>query len=276
MALLPPPDEQAWLLDELGRLIDQRGWETWREAVLRVPTDEHFPDPWSPDARGLERLTRRLLSYAGLGALRIRMHLFEGEQSIDQVSATGEAQYRHHGAAAWFAGIDGREVRFGCATREIEEAGEGLVGVLAHEVAHAWRHAHGLVEADRDLEECLTDLSTVYLGFGVFTVNNTFRFRTFSEERGAQLFSGWRKSAAGYLSPQSMSFLFAAWILGRRLGCWQSRQVLGWLEPRQRGFVRAALRELRPAEALERRLSADSDSPQIDLRQFDDRADPEP
>lgn len=264
MARLPTSSEQEWLLSELGRLIAQRGWTTWREGVLRLPTDDHFPDPWSPDVAGLDRLSRRLLGYAGLGDLRVRLSVFDGDRTVDGVSATGEASYRHHGAAAWFAGIDGRYVNFGCASRELAEAGEGLVGVMSHEVAHAYRHVHGLVEDDTMLEECLTDLTTVYLGFGV-TVNNTYRYRSFADARGAQLFSGYRTSQAGYLAPQAMSFLFACWILGRRHDCWQTWRLLRWLEPNQRGFVKAALRELRPAEALERRLSGDGDPPPIDL-----------
>ena len=125
---------------------------------------------------------------------------------------------------------------------------------MAHEVAHAYRTVHGLRVSDPKVEEMLTDLTTVYLGFGVFTVNNTYRYRTFTQENGAQLYSGSSTSSAGYLSAQAMSFLFAAQILYRGLSCWQTYRLLRWLEPNQRGYVKAALRELRPADILRRRL----------------------
>jgi hypothetical protein len=143
--------------------------------------------------------------------------------------------------------VQGNRIRFGCSDRQLEEAGEGLVGVMAHEVAHAYRAFHGLVHHDRDVEEHLTDLTTVYLGFGIFTVNNTFRSRSYTH---GTLGSGHSMSQAGYLSPEAMSYLFAVQILCRGLTCWQTTKVLRWLEPRQRGHVKAALRDLRPSESV--------------------------
>jgi len=65
--------------------------------------------------------------------------------------------------------------RFGL---DIEQLGDAqiLIAALCHEIGHAFRTRHGLVKADWSREEDLTDLTTIYLGFGIFTVNASDRF----------------------------------------------------------------------------------------------------
>lgn len=263
---LPPDAAQAWVVDELGYLIDRCGRDRFVQAPLRLPTEADFPDPWQGDMASLEALLQRLLGYADLGGLRLQVERFAGERSVDHVDARGEAVYRHHGAAAWFGGLDRRygsadTARFGCEERLLDEAGEALVGVLAHEVAHAFRHAHGLVRDAREEEEQLTDLTTIYLGFGVFTVNNTHRYRT---GMTGDMASSQQWSRAGYLSPETMSFALGAQLVARELSCWQAWRLLRWLEPNQRGYTRAALASLRPADVLWNRL-VPPEPPIVDL-----------
>ena len=230
------------------------GADAFEHGPIILPVPEAFPDEWTPDLAGVERVTQRILGYVGLQGYTLRLRRFAQEQVLDGVGADGEARYRHEGAVAWFAGVEDDVIWFGCAEEQIEAAGERLIGVMAHEVAHAWRTIHGVRVEDRDTEECLTDLTTVYLGFGIFTVNNTFRFRTFTREKGAQLYSGHSISRAGYLSPEAMSFLFAAQLVLRELGWWQRRQVLRWLEPNQKGHVKTAIRALKPSSFLRERM----------------------
>ena len=264
MLQLPPSDVQAWVLHELRHLIARKGERPFLHNPLLLPTVQHFPDPWHGDVASLKALCVRLLGYAGLHGLDVGIQRFNGQESVNHVSLTGEAQYRHHGAAAWFGGIRDGVVSFGCAERELTHAGEQLVGIMAHEVAHVYRCAHGLEVADRELEERLTDLTTIYLGFGIFTVNNTHRYRTSTVERGAKLFGRTSMYRAGYLPAETMSFAFAAQVLARDLGWWNMRRTLRWLEPNQRGYAKAALRALRPSERLRRRLLA-KDPSEVDL-----------
>ncbi len=259
MGRLPSPEVREWLLESLSHLLLMQGEQPFVAGPLRYPTDADFPDPWQGDLASLKRLSLRILGYCGLDGFTVTLEEFASDKQ-QQFNATGEATYRHQGAAAWFAGVDGKRIRFGCSDHQLSEAGEGLVGVMAHEVAHAYRAVHGLVVEDHDLEERLTDLTTVYLGFGIFTVNNTYRFRSYTH---GDLGSGYSTSQAGYLSAEAMSYLFAAQILCRELSCWETWTLLRWLETRQRGHVKTALRDLRPAEALWERLRPEL--PQIAL-----------
>ena len=54
------------------------------------------------------------------------------------------------------------------------------VGVLAHELSHIILLRPGLVDRN-EKDMALTDLLTVFLGFGIFTANSVFRFKQYSE-----------------------------------------------------------------------------------------------
>jgi hypothetical protein len=61
MSLLPPSDEQRWLLDELATLVRRRGFSTFVAAPVLEDRKEHLPE-------GVADAVRRLRVYAGLPA----------------------------------------------------------------------------------------------------------------------------------------------------------------------------------------------------------------
>jgi hypothetical protein len=73
-----------------------------------------------------------------------------------------------------------------------------LVAVIAHELGHIILLRPGLVDrAEPDMEP-LTDLLTVFLGFGIFTANAAFRFEQHQDGRPR----GWSARRQGYLSEE--------------------------------------------------------------------------
>ncbi|MCB9760832.1 MAG: zinc ribbon domain-containing protein [Alphaproteobacteria bacterium] len=257
MQLLPPPQERPWLLEQLAELIREAGEDRFLRGPLLEPTIEHFPDPFTADARGVEALALRLLAHVGLGELGVDVRTFSSEGTIDTIGPDGSpTSWRHDGAAAWFAGTHDGVCHFGAEEGQLGDP-ESLVGVMCHEVTHAWRRHHDLEHGDPDLEELLTDLTTVYLGFGVHTVNNTWRVRT----RVIELGSSVERSHSGYLSPQAMSFLFAAWLVARDTGPRERKRVLRFLETNQRAMVKAAVDELSRPGRLDDLLERDDPEP---------------
>jgi hypothetical protein len=224
--------EREDILDALSELVRARGASEFMHRPLLLPKDEHFPDEWRPDLDGANAMLGRLLAWAGLGAQPF---------AIDHAWDGGAA------AACFLGRVDGA-LSFGLSVQGIEEP-DRLVGVLAHEVAHAWRAHHGLGVEDSMDEECLTDLTTHVLGMGLFTTNNTFRYRAWSEGRTAT----WHSERIGYLSPLAMSFALAV-VLRARDSKQETAAVLDALERSQRPLVDRALEVLPPTEALRARL----------------------
>lgn len=231
MDLLPDEAEREHLLDDLAELIEAAGSDRFLTAAILEPNDRSFPDPWTPDAAGVERLLRRLLGYATLGGLTLTLEIAQFSETAGHVRMDGTAG-GHQGTAAWFDGIRDGVCAFGVDTIGLRDP-MGLIGTLAHEVAHAYRHEKQLRQPITAHEERLTDLTTVYLGSGILTTNATQRFR--SGRRGAG--SWYSRAHAGYLSMQAMSFLLAAQIVARGV---PASPIARALSPNQRACFAAA------------------------------------
>src|SRR6185295_869354 len=181
---LPPAHRQKQLMQHLAELLSLKGHKRFLESPLRQPTPEHFPDPWSPDARGVRTMLQRLLSYAGLGDLQVELQMAGTRTSVHLIQETGASALH---AAAWFAGID-----------------DGVARFVAHEVCHSYRHYHELNETHPSIEEGLTDLTTVFLGFGVLTAN----IATLAPHKLGN-------KAMSYLTALDLTYLLAAQVVAR-------------------------------------------------------------
>jgi hypothetical protein len=113
-----------------------------------------------------------------------------------------------------------------------------MAGVMSHEVTHAYRAHHGLRDSsiEDSAEELLTDVTSVYLGFGVLAANNSYRFRS----SGSWNVQSWSWHKVGYLPPQAFAYLLALQVHSRRMGARERRAVFRHLEPNQAAFVREA------------------------------------
>ncbi len=113
MNYLPPPDEQAWLLEKLAELLRYRGKRTFLQAPILEPTDEFFPDRWTPNAAGVRRLAKRVLRFAGMGAFLVELTL-SMEDAVPVFGSDGRVRgHEHEGdTAAWFEGLDCHRVGY--------------------------------------------------------------------------------------------------------------------------------------------------------------------
>lgn len=231
------PYAREWLIESLAQLVRRQGHERLLMAPLLTATPACFPDRWTPDAAGARGMIHRLLGYAGLGSYRLRIETYELERQQDHLDGVGvKAGSRKQGAAAWFGGIDAGELHFGIEVDGLKEP-EPLAGTLGHEVSHAYRHHHGLQVRSNDLEEKLTDLTTVYLGFGILATNRSYQYRAQGDFNAAQ----WSHSRAGYLSLDEMSFLLAVQAVLRGI---EPQAISRWLERNQAAVFEESYREL--------------------------------
>lgn len=249
MEELPEAQEREELLDEFALLLKDRGAGDFLHGPLLLPTPQYFPDEWRPDADGALAMLGRLLAWARLAHYSVDLETWDSSEFSDPRfhDAVGQPLERR-GAAALFLGAENGKLRFGLDLRNADNA-ERLVGVLAHEVAHAWRLHHDLVHSDSRLEERLVDLTTVFLGAGVFTTNNTFRYRS----SGDYNYTRWSTERFGYLSSSAMSFSLAV-ALRVRDSKSETQDVLEALERSQKPLVIASLDWLPPPAALRARL----------------------
>lgn len=244
MAVLLSPDQQDWVLAELGVLLQLLGDGTFVRGPILLPIGDHFPIPWAPDHTHLATFANQVAHHAGLSDHRIRLEITDGQR---YAITGGGARCRRPASAARFGGVRGKTITF-LATEHIPASEEGVVAGLAHEVAHGFRAIHGLRHPNHDLEECLTDITEIYLGFGVFSVNEAYATLDEGPDR---------------LSPWAKSYLLAAQIIARRMSCWQTWTLLRHVHTMARKDVKRGLAALRPSADLWKTLRPAP--PQIEL-----------
>jgi hypothetical protein len=111
-----------------------------------------------------------------------------------------------------------------------------LAATLAHELAHARLLGERRIDPRRGDSEQLTDLTTIFLGAGIFTANAAFDF--------SQTQSGWQSSHLGYLGETLSGYALAyfAYLRGEREPAWAAG-----LDTNPRAYMRQGLRYLRQA-----------------------------
>ncbi len=148
------------------------------------------------------------------------------------------------GVVAWFSGIDEDTCFFGIDPAQLAHE-DTFVAALCHEACHAFRRHHGIELTNHDREEEATDLTSVFLGFGVYALNGSDQFDTRGEMVGTMVRTHFHVQRLGYLSPTSLAYLLAVQAVVRELSPKAQRGLASHLRANQRASFDAALRELR-------------------------------
>jgi len=237
---LPVSDEQQlWVDNSFLRLASLLGTHRIFQATLVLPTPEHFPDPYDRSEIALKSMFRRVAIQLKLNPDDIDLTLYESEYEMTRSlvpfhsGGTSEAAglYHHDPSERPHISINEAQLKDPMA----------LVAVLAHELGHIILLRPGFVGRDDPDMEPLSDLLTVFLGFGIFTANSAFRFEQHSDNTS----QGWSACRLGYLSEELFGYALARFAYERgeakpRWSSFLSTNIAGymkhstaWLKARQ-------------------------------------------
>lgn len=208
------PDEQAWVEEQLDWLVDEFGDNLLR-APMVLPTDEFFPGVYTGSAGDVRQIVE---------LVRVRMRVDAGTFVVEladaddldgalidnlpgfRASSGAAGEYRRTNGGGGIISISMLQA----------SAPMALVATIAHEFCHHRLLGEDRVQADRRDNEPLTDLASVFFGFGIFTANAALEFRptTRVDSSGRQL-AGWRSSRLGYLTEPMFGYALAYWALLR-------------------------------------------------------------
>jgi hypothetical protein len=241
--------DEDWLIEQMRQLIAACGPERFLESPLVMPTREFFPDGPLPAEEGVYVLLSRLMDYAGVGDMEVAVELVNfvpiAVSSGPKLPASGGtgASTTELTVGARYLGSEGGVCRFQCGLSSLDDQA-ALLGTLSHEIGHAFREIRGVAQEPAPLEEVLTDVTGIYLGFGVLLCNSAYRFTSGGELRTLRTCH----SRAGYLPVVSLCFLLAAQAVCRGMSlveAWQVGQALG---SNQRGYFLEFHKDLWQAE----------------------------
>jgi hypothetical protein len=223
------PDEQEWIDTSLNWLHGQFGPARLRGTVW-LPTDEFFPGAYSGTRDDIRAVTLRLCAQMGVDPARVELEHFSDE-SDPGLSSLVPLNWQSSGAAGHHRIRNGKSV-IGIKDEQAA-APMALVATIAHELGHVLLLADGRITADRRDHEPLTDLLTVFFGFGVFAANSAFEF--------ARDTSSYRTSRLGYLTEPMFGYALAryAWMRDEPNPPWARH-----LDTNPRAFLKRGLRYL--------------------------------
>ena len=161
---LDPPGK-AWVEDRLAWLRDEFGADELYGRAFVLPTPEFFPDPYDGSRDAVFPLFDRVCDYMGVerGLLRLEF-LRPAANPLFLENDSGAAIPTE--AAGWY---EGEVIRIN--ENELTDP-MWLVGTLAHELAHQRLLGEGRIDPGAFDNELLTDLTTVFMGTGIFLANS--------------------------------------------------------------------------------------------------------
>src|SRR5262245_44305863 len=202
------PRDLELYLDRIADVLKRGGMEPFFANPLLTPESKWFPDRWTPDLASVRRLLFRFADYAGLGNLDFEVGLIERERAPAWLPASLVTSRQDDGLAALYLGTQEGTAFFGFEVEAFSDPNQ-LLGILAHEMAHAWRDAKGLPGKDRRVEEQLTDLTTIVLGWGILTSNAAYQFHSSGQLYGPVARTTTEHRRTGYLPAGVMSAMVA-------------------------------------------------------------------
>lgn len=165
-----PVDIEAkrWIESRLRWLSDQFGHDTFTRRALILPTPDYFPDPMDGTDASVRNLLDQVCRYMDVRPDRVALELFTNENNLWLVNDDGK--YLPTGAAGLYDEQSDKTV-IHIDTSEMMNL-SGLVGTMAHELAHLRLMGERRLTGDEYDNELLTDLTAVFHGFGIFLGNS--------------------------------------------------------------------------------------------------------
>jgi hypothetical protein len=222
-------EEKAWIERRMVWLDEQFGRDRLLRFPVVLPTVEFFPDPYRGTEEDARAVHGRVCGYMGIDPGRVHLG-FYSEKEPD----LGEG-FRREGRRQGTAGLHrgGERPEIWIETSRLDDPA-ALVATLAHELGHVHLLDDGRLSHDEADHERLTDLLTVYFGFGVLRANAYLR-----EKRTEGLrYTTWSLSRSGYLLAPAYGYALSlfTWARGEPNPPWARELRLDVRQPFSQGL----------------------------------------
>ena len=169
--LFPPscpcdPAAKEWIEERLQWLSEEFDDHAFNGRPIVLPTREFFPDPYDGSKRDVRTLLDRVCGYMDVVPDLVALKFVSDAGKIWLVNENG--QYLPHAAGTYEEGQ--RKFIIRVDKSELHDS-MGLVGTMAHELAHVRLLGESRIMNDAYDNELLTDLTVLFFGLGIFMAN---------------------------------------------------------------------------------------------------------
>ncbi len=253
--------ERDELVADLRALLADHGKDRFVDAPLIEPNAEFFPDLWSPDEAGVNALARRIFRYAGLAdaALTFRAERShrraENREAIAGRATSVREIVNDDGPACLLTTAPG-SCTLGIDYEDLHDPSM-LAASLCRSAAAAFRFAPQATYRDPQWVPPTSDkdfllraaVGSVYLGFGIVTTNDAYRFfdNAVARDDGRieRSMGSHLVRTGGVVSLDGMAFLLAVQGVAREWDSAERRRVASLLDPSQAEAFAEHSRDLR-------------------------------
>ena len=233
------PEEEDWIISCWQWLLQELGdMENLRRTPLVLPTGDFFAPAKATGHARAEHIFNCVARLTGTADWPYT--LMRQEEAINPVlGPLAMVQNAPSDPAGTFAVETSRQIRITYNSELVSQPGN-LIATFAHEIAHGLLlTAHREPPGGRDFEEYAVDVTTVFLGFGIFGANHAFEFSQYSDAgSGTQ---GWSYRRTGYLSEAQWGFNLGIFLYLRGE---PPETALRWLKPGPAAALRKTLKYL--------------------------------
>lgn len=166
------PEDKDWIEKNIIWFIQVFGLDKLKEQPFILPTSENFPYNNLKDSEQFQKLFEQICGYWDLNPNEIEVKFFDDLQSKQWTNWIPQGEFKEaSGLYNQIYTTTEKRFRIQLAKSNLDNP-ELLVSVLAHELAHVKLLGGNLVNRNDSDMEPLTDLASIFFGFGVFFANS--------------------------------------------------------------------------------------------------------
>jgi hypothetical protein len=234
------PEEEDWIISCWEWLLQELGdMENFHLAPLVLPNGDFFPPAKATGHARAEHIFNCVARLSGTADWPYI--LMSQDDAINPIlGPLAVVQNTPSDPAGTFTTETGRQIEI-TYNPELVSQPSNLIATFAHEIAHGLiLTASSEPPGGEEFEEYAVDVTTVFLGFGIFGANHAFEFSQYSDAgSGTQ---GWSYRRTGYLSEMQWGFNLGIFLYLRGE---PPETALQWLKPGPAAALRKTLKYLR-------------------------------
>ena len=226
--------KKEWIEESFLWLLEQFGEDAFRRSEIILPSNPEFPERLFAQEKSINAYLKAVCGFMDVDYKTVKPVVFTdtGQNNFHPLATPDSIGSKPCGLYYFY----GRKHQIAI-DQNLLKSPPAFVATIAHELAHAKLQGELLPEEEKDNEELLTDLATIFFGIGIFTANSIFGFNQFANVQH----HGWRAAKEGYIGEESAGYALAlfAYIKGDTKPVWAK-----YLETNPKHYFKQGLRYL--------------------------------